>query len=264
MGGTEQISSPLEPNFWRATTDNDRAGWRDALNPWRDAAEQRRITSVDVGRNSVLVKGTLPVGETKFTIEYTFLGNGTVKVDYELTPIGADLPPAIPKIGFQVQIPKTYTNVEWFGRGPEENYSDRNRGLNVGTYSKPLEEFWTNYPYPQENGNRTDVRWTAITNASGSGFIVAAEETMNISAWPFTVEDSDVADHMNLLPERDFYTLNIDLAQQGVGGSDTWSGIARAMPEYRLTTDKSYHFTFYLMPYNSANGDASKIGNVRF
>ena len=121
-----------------------------------------------------------------------------------------------------------------------------------------------NYAVPQENGNRTDVRWASVTNNAGNGLVVVADETMNVSAWPYSLEDLEEATHINKLPKRDFYTLNIDLAQQGVGGTDTWSERARAIPDYRLPTDRAYHFSFLLMPYESVAGNLSDVTNVQF
>lgn len=260
----ELLGSKLQPNFWRATTDNDRAGWRESLDAWKDAGQNLTAEEVTVNENQIVVKAGVPVGDTKMNISYTFLGNGAVHVNYELIPVGTEIPGFIPKVGMQVQIPEAFKTMTWFGRGPEENYSDRKIGINVGQYSGLIDDLWTDYGYPQENANRTEIRWVAFTNSEGNGFIAVADEFINVSAWPYTLDELEKATHINELPRRDFYTVNLDLAQQGVGGTDSWSDNARALPEYRLPTDKGYTYGFYIMPYNKSDGDLTDIANKAF
>lgn len=267
--GKNLIEGPLVPNFWRATTDNDRAGWRDQLDPWQQASANRKVEDIQLTRLSdskvkIIVDGTLPVGESTYQTVYTITGNGAVQVELSVTPVGDDVPPAIPKVGMQLQISKEYESLHWYGRGPEENYADRKTGITVGEYSLPLDEIWVNYPYPQENGNRDDVRWAAFTDQDGNGFIAVASDQMNVSAWPYTLEDLQEATHINELPERDFYTVNLDYKQQGVGGTDTWSGNARALPAYRLPATREYYYSFFIQPYSKEVGAFREVSNVRF
>lgn len=268
-GGKSLINGPLTPNFWRATTDNDRAGWGDQLEAWQQAAANRKVVNTKLIRISdsevrITVNGKLPVGESTYQTVYTIIGNGVVQVDQTITPVGADIPPAIPRIGMQMRISKDYESVQWYGRGPEENYWDRKTGITVGEYSLPLEEFWVNYPYPQENGNRDDVRWAAFTDPDGNGFIAVASNEINISAWPYTVEDLQQATHINKLPERNFYTVNLDYKQQGVGGTNSWTESARALPEYRLPATREYRYSFFIQPYTKEMGALRDVSNVRF
>ncbi|MAO65630.1 MAG: hypothetical protein CL666_11585 [Balneola sp.] len=264
VGGNSLLDAPLGPNFWRATTDNDNAGWGDALDPWKEAAGRRTVTDIETGAHSVKIEADLPVGDSRIVITYAFLGNGAVHVEYDLYPVGTDIPVAIPKVGMQMQIPGNYSTMSWFGRGPEESYADRKTGINLGTYSGQIDELWVDYPVPQENGNRTDVRWAAFTNEAGNGFIAVADEVINVSAWPYTLNELQDSDHMNQLPRSDFYTVNLDLAQQGVGGTDTWSGHARALEAYRLHTNQSYHYGFSLIPYSSEMGKPGNMANFSF
>ena len=267
--GVELIEGPLEPTFWRATTDNDRAGWGQALNAWKDASENRTISSVEVKSLSdykveVKVAGSVPVGQSTFGITYTILADGTVEVSYSLKPLGENLPEVIPKIGMQMQLPDTYQSVTWFGRGPQETYSDRKLGISVGQYTSDMDSMWTNYVYPQENGNRTDVRWAAFIDDEGSGLTVVAEEEINLSVWPYTLEDLEEATHTNELPRRNFYTVNLDYAQQGVGGTNSWSRSARALPAYQLPTSNSYGYKFSIRPYNLRMGALRDFTNYSF
>jgi len=267
--GNSLISGPLVPNFWRAPTDNDRAGWRGQLDPWRHAGDDRTVTGVEVTGSGnapvrIIVNGTLPVGETTYRTIYTVLGNGAVQVDQTVTPVGADIPPYIPKVGMSMHIDKGYTTMRWYGRGPEENYRDRKTGITVGQYSGPIDSLWVDYPYPQENGNRDDVRWVAFTKQNGDGILAVADKELNVSAWPYTVEDLEQATHIDELPNRDFYTVNLDFKQQGVGGTNSWSPNARPLPRYRLPTSQSYRYRFTLRPYTRDMGDLRDVANHRF
>ncbi|MEL7833440.1 glycoside hydrolase family 2 TIM barrel-domain containing protein [Fodinibius sp. Rm-B-1B1-1] len=268
-GDNNLIDGSLEPNFWRATTDNDRAGWQNDLDPWKKAAKNRTVNSVEVkevnnNRVRILVKGTLPVGASTYQTEYTVLGNGAVQVDQQLEPIGKELPPALPKVGMQMQIPQEYTRMTWYGRGPEENYSDRKKGIAVGRYSGLIDSLWTDYPYPQENGNRSDVRWVAFTDDQGNGIMAVAEKTLSVSAWPYTLWDLEQAKHINELPRRDFYTINLDYKQQGIGGTNTWTSLARALPQYRLPTSEHYRYRYYLRPITTEMDNLNDIANYSF
>lgn len=267
--GADLINGSLQPNFWRAKTDNDQAGWKDQLDPWKQASDNRKVTNVSVNnsgdqRVEVTVNGTLPIGKTTYQTTYTILGNGTVQVDQRITPVGEDIPKYIPKVGMQMRIPKKYKMMTWYGRGPEENYWDRKNGISVGQYYGLVDSLWTDYVYPQENGNHSDVRWVAFTDDSGSGFLAVAASKLSVSAWPFSLGDLEKATHTNELPRRDFYTVNLDYKQQGVGGTDSWSANARALPEYRLPTSKSYHYNYYLRPVTSEMKNLGDIANQAF
>lgn len=267
--GNNLIDGPLVPNFWRATTDNDRAGWRDKLDDWQQAAANREVVNTQLtrlsdGRVKITIDGKFPVGETTYQTVYTISGNGAVQVAQTVTPVGPEIPSSIPRVGMQMRISKNYETMHWYGRGPEENYVDRKTGITVGEYSLPLEEVWVDYPYPQENGNRDDVRWAAFTNQNGNGFITVASNKINVSAWPYSLEDLQEATHINELPERDFYTVNLDYKQQGVGGTNSWTESARALQAYRLPTLTSYSYSFFIQPYTIEMGALRDVSNARF
>lgn len=269
FNGEELLHGPLEPSFWRATTDNDRRGWREQLDPWRQAAANRQVRQVSASRLSaggieIFVEGTLPVGRSAYRTVYTVLPGGVVEVDHTLTPAGAEVPPAIPKVGMAMRIPQRYSQMSWYGRGPQENYTDRERGILLGRYSGPIDSLWVNYPYPQENGNRGDVRWVAFTADDGSGLMAVAETTLSVSAWPYSLQDLEQATHTDELPRRDYYTVNLDYRQQGVGGTDSWSPNARALPPYRLQASRSYQYRYYLRPLPEGTGNLSELANRRF
>jgi beta-galactosidase len=161
-----------------------------------------------------------------------------------LTNIGQGTPD-VPRIGVQFAIPPAFREIRWFGRGKQENYSDRNTGAAVGLYHANVDDWVTHYVRPQENANRTDVRWIEFTDDQGTGLRVKAETPlMDVSAWPYSMEDLETARHDYQLPRRDFITVNIDGFQTGVGGDNAWG--APVHEQYRITRKGQYLFRFMI------------------
>jgi len=152
----------------------------------------------------------------------------------------------------QMAVPDRFNKLTWLGRGPHETYWDRKTGAAFGLYSGHVNEHVHRYVRPQENGNKSDVRWMALTDREGVGLIAVGMPTIDISAWCFTMRDLEKAKHIHELPQRDTITVNLDYKQMGVGGDDSWG--ARTHPEYTLPA-KSYHYRLRLMPYAPTLGD---------
>ncbi|WP_200975675.1 glycoside hydrolase family 2 TIM barrel-domain containing protein [Echinicola sp. 20G] len=247
--GEEQVISPLLPSFTRPLTDNDRKGWKphQKLKYWYEAKpELKELTSVKVENGSVQVQTefTLTEGKTRVEIDYTVMPSGVVKVDCTLLPL-YELP-NIPKVGMSMGIKREYDQITWLGKGPLENYIDRNHGFMAGIYSLPIEEFMEPYVMPQENGNRTAVRWMEFSEAKRkSGLTIIADSLLSMSAWPYTAEMINEAKHTYELKEAGFITVNIDLIQMGVGGNDSWSEVAQPLEQYQVPA-KPYRYSFYI------------------
>lgn len=247
---TEQIFSPLLPHFSRPLTDNDKRGWKpqEKLKEWYNPDLQLKDISINDSGNgiaTIVSKYSLIEGKTTVDITYTVNGNGTVKVDYALQ--AETSLPNIPKVGMQCGILYNYSNISWYGKGLYENYIDRCFGFNAAVYSLPINKFMEPYVMPQENGNRTDVRWMFLSGKQNSGILIAADSLLNMSAWPYTEETINEARHTNELADAGFITLNIDLIQMGVGGNDSWSDVAQPMEQYQVPA-KNYNYTFYMQP----------------
>jgi beta-galactosidase len=133
----------------------------------------------------------------------------------------------------QMAIPATFNAVEYYGKGPHESYVDRQLGAKIARYQSSVEDFVTPYIYPQENGNRMEVRWMQLTDASGAGLHISGDR-INASAWPYSQEDLEAAQHTIDLPRRDFNFVRLDYGQTGLGGDDTWTTRARPHPEHLL------------------------------
>jgi len=133
----------------------------------------------------------------------------------------------------------------------------------VDVYSGAVKEQITHYVLPQENANKTDVRWIRLTNKDGIGLLAVGMPLLSASAWPYTMQDLGNAKHINELPQRDTITVNLDYKQMGIGGDDGWTPKARAHPEYRLPA-KPYSYSFRLRPYHPQMGDVKEIARRSF
>ncbi|MCX4766153.1 DUF4981 domain-containing protein [Streptomyces sp. NBC_01275] len=258
-GGAELISSGPAPNFWRAPTDNDRGNGQHTRNQtWRDAGAHRRVTGVEVRALrdravEIKVAGTLPTTtESTYTTTYTVFGSGEIKVDNTLHPGAANLP-YLPEVGTLLSLPARLERLHYYGRGPEENHWDRNDATDVGLYSGTVAGQWTSYLRPQENGNKTDVRWVALTDARGAGLLVSGEPLLEVNASHFTPEDLSVgARHDYQLTPRAEVVLRLSHRQMGIGGDNSWG--AHTHDEYKLFADRDYAYTYRLRPLTGVDG----------
>ncbi|MEV3856452.1 glycoside hydrolase family 2 TIM barrel-domain containing protein [Streptomyces sp. NPDC050095] len=249
--GTALLLSGAVPNFWRAPTDNDRGNGQHTRNQtWRDAGARRKVTGVTVralGDRAVeiTVKGTLPTAtESTYSTVYTVFGNGEIKVDNTLHP-GAPNLPYIPEVGTILHLPGDFEQLHYYGRGPEENHWDRNDGTDVGSWTSTVRDQWTPYLRPQENGNKTDVRWAALTDRRGRGLLVWGDGLLEVNASHVTPEDLSVgARHDYQLTPRDEVVLRVNHRQMGIGGDNSWG--AHTHDAYKLFADRDYAYTYRL------------------
>ncbi|MFB6343755.1 glycoside hydrolase family 2 TIM barrel-domain containing protein [Saccharicrinis sp. FJH62] len=263
----EQIYQPLLPHFTRPLTDNDERGWKpqQQLKVWyvnKPVLENMSVDALD--KTNIKITSVYSFIKNKADIEVTYSinGDGVVKVDFTLNADTAL--PNIPKVGMQCGINRTYDDIEWYGRGPQENYIDRRQGAPVAVYDMPIEEFMEPYVMPQENGNRTDVRWMYLNDGKNDGLLVVADSLLSMSAWPYAEENINEAKHTNELEDAGFITLNIDLIQMGVGGNDSWSPVAAPIKKYQVPA-KIWKYSYYLFPVKNLRSDPDKTArNIRF
>jgi len=262
FNGKQLVASALIPNFWRVPIDNDEGNdMPKRLGIWRNAGPNRTINTVNAKQVKpqivrVTTEAAIRVGtnSTHKTI-YTVYGNGDIIIDSTFTPVGDNLPD-LPRFGMQMAVPGRFNKFTWLGRGPHETYWDRKTGAAFGLYSGHVNNIIHRYVRPQENGNRSDVRWMALTDREGVGLVAVGMPAIDVSAWPFTMQDLEKAKHIHELPQRDTITVNLDYKQMGVGGDDSWG--ARTHSEYTLPA-KSYHYRLRLMPYAPTLGDILKL-----
>jgi len=205
------------------------------------------FTSKKLPDGSVDVKIVFAIldGRVNWINSINISGDASVRVKAD---IDTDMKlPLIPKVGLTLNIPSAYRTITWFGKGPQENYTDRSSAAFVGLYGLDINDFITPYIKPQENANRTDVRWMSFTGKDGKGLSVAGEEYLSMSARPWTSDQYEKADHPNELPVNDFIVVNVDLKQMGVGGNDSWTQRAFPLTQYQIRPGK-YAYTFTMKP----------------
>lgn len=253
-GGRELLRSPMRLNFWRVPTDND-IGWKmpKTLQVWQAAGPGARLERLDVtngaaGSARVTAHFAVPAGSTRARIEYEADAAGRLGVAVTVEPraAGGKALPDLPRVGVQFAVAPDLAAVEWYGRGPQENHLDRKTGSPVGRYRSTVAEWITPYVRPQENGNRTDIRWLTLRGAAGGLMIRADGAPLMASAWPYGMDDLAAAKHNNELPRRDFITVNVDHLQMGVGGDNSWG--LPVHEEYRLPATRTYAYRFTIEP----------------
>jgi beta-galactosidase len=253
--GVELLQSGPEPHFWRAPTDNDFGNkMPERCGVWRRAGEHRElerstVEKISPGLVRVTMAVSLPDVGSSWSSIYSVLGSGDVIVENRFEPGPVQLP-ELPRLGMKMHMPKSFDRIDWFGRGPRENYCDRKTSAFVGLYGGSLSDLRENYVSPQENGNRTDVRWVAISDKEGCGMLAVGMPLLAFSALPHTAEDLTQKTRGSIHPidlkERPFVAVNLDDRQMGVGGDDSWG--AKPHPEY-LIQPSPYKYAMRLRPF---------------
>jgi len=159
--------------------------------------------------------------------------------------------PEMPRFGMRMRVSKEFANLNYYGRGPWENYNDRNTASFLGEYQQLVsDQFVANYIRPQENGYRTDVRWLKLFGDKGIGVKIAGLQPVCFSALPYTAEDFDPGitkknQHPSDLNERNFISLHVDLKQRGLGGDNSWGALPHSP---YLLKDKQNRYAFIIEP----------------
>ena len=242
----------IVPEFWRAPTDNDYgAGLQHRLGVWKNP--QMKLKSVNVDGNTVVSTFDMPDVKATLTMTYTLTAEGEVIVRQQLaTDKEAKIMPMF-RYGMQLQMPKEFDAIRYYGRGPVENYIDRNSSEFLGVYGGKVQDEYYPYVRPQESGNHTDVRWFRVMNAQGEGLEFYSNAPMEASALKFLTEDLDdgpvkdkkIDRHSGDLIERPQTQVHIQKRQMGLGCVNSWG----AWPRKEYMVDyKDYDFTFAIRP----------------
>ncbi|WP_308991308.1 glycoside hydrolase family 2 TIM barrel-domain containing protein [Mariniflexile litorale] len=258
------------PNFWRAPIDNDFGNdLHKKSRVWRYASKNRTLASI---------KANMHNGDALIVVKYDLLNEENLKIaefqtDYSIKIDGSilikntfektqDNLPDLPRVGLNIQLLKEFDNVSWYGRGPYENYLDRKTGAKIDVYSGWVEDFNWAYIRPQENGNKSDVRWLSLRNKAGKGIKIYGFPTIDFSAHHSIMEDFESLErtdgrqsegdvvtnrHTVDVQTRDLTSLNIDYKQMGVGGDTSWG--AQTHDAYKLL-DEKYEYSFLIVPNN--------------
>ena len=315
VDGTEYFKDGfgIQPNFWRAPNDNDYGnGAPKRLQVWKQSSKNFHVTDVKMTTENKVVslKATyLLAAGNLYVVTYRIYPSGIVNVSAQFTSTdmqaaetevseatrmatftpGSDAARKaaskleVPRIGVRFRLPAQMNNVQYFGRGPEENYIDRNHGTLVGVYKTTADKMYFNYVRPQENGHHTDTRWIALSPDKGNGLAIVADSLIGFNALRNSIEDFDSEEalphpyqwnnfspeevanhdekaarnvlrrmhHVNDITPRDFVEVCVDMKQQGVGGYDSWG--ARPEPFHQIPANRDYSWGFTLVPVRSAS-----------
>jgi beta-galactosidase len=260
--GVGLIERPLGPDFWRAPTDNDRGRKNDkSQGIWRNAAHDARLESfaaqADPAQHAVVVRAdfVLPSVACRWQTRYTVYASGDVLVEARFTP-GKKRLPTLPRLGMQMALPAGFENLAWYGPGPQETYADRH-DARVGVYRGTVDQqFCRDYSEPGESGNKFDVRWITLSGDRGVGLLAVGQPRLSANALHYTTDDLQSAKHAWELTHRPFVTLNLDLAQMGVGGDDSWG--AWPHREFQIPAQPA-SYRFRLRPYATATEDPQTL-----
>ena len=245
--------SYLKPNFWRAPTDNDFGAYlqrRYAV--WKNPTIKLVSLQQRIADQQAIIEAAyeLPEVSAKLSLTYVINNEGTMKVTQKMTADKNAKVANMFRFGMQMQMPRNFDQVEYYGRGPVENYIDRKGNADLGIYRQSVAEQFYSYIRPQENGTKSDLRWWKTLNVSGHGIQVVVAEPFSASALHYTIESLDEGTHKQQghspeVEEADLTNFCFDLIQAGLGCEDSWGRIAR--PEYQVPYG-DYEFTFILKP----------------
>jgi beta-galactosidase/evolved beta-galactosidase subunit alpha len=254
-------------SLWRAAIDNEaRGGGARVAEEWRarflHLAQQRldglEWEQIDDAAVRVTVRACVapPVYEAAFDCRYTYtiFGSGDQTLEVQGTPRG-DWPATLPRIGLEITLPGALDRVVWLGRGPGESYADSKQAARFGLWRASVDELFTPYVRPQENGNHTDTHWVALHDAHGAGILATGDPVLDFSAHRFTTEDLDRARHPYELVPRPTIDLHLDYRQNGLGTGSCGPGV---MPAYQLHAEP-FIFRVHLRPVTPGGGSPREL-----
>jgi len=266
--GSEHLLKGPQPDFWRPPTDNDYGYNMDQkLGIWKKAGERAAVKKADISQpemDKVVVTFRYDITSPEatkiadYSSVYTIYSTGDIIINNRFVKAGKDIP-EIPRMGMQMQLPETFSNLKWYGRGPHENYADRKTSAFVNLYESTVADQYVPYIRPQENGYKTDTRWLTLTDDNGYGLLIQGMPLICFAALHNIHDDFEspgklstyrkdaktANTHTTDVKPRELVNLNVDLGQMGVGGDDSWGAMIHT--QYRLLDDK-YEYSFRIKP----------------
>jgi len=268
--GQELMKEGVKPNFWRAPIDNDFGNKMPKRQKvWKDVSEQQSLLTLMLKEKSgrfnrikenttygkaktVTLRAVIALPSINATADmiYTIDGDGNIAIETELIGVHDSLPD-LPRLGNAFKILQRFDHVKWYGRGPHENYIDRNTAALVGIFNARVEDLYVPYIRPQENGHRTDTRWVSFTDQSGKGVLIESQTSMGFNSHHQDISAFDPGEekqqrHTTDIRKQDFVAISIDYKQMGVGGDDSWG--ARTHKEYTIPArDYTFKYTIRLL-----------------
>jgi beta-galactosidase len=245
--------APVLPCFWRVPTDNNEGGGDNSYaSRWREAGLDSYRT-VPLSMHCATLGGEVQVsaanklqfntGAIMQAARYTIHADGRIDVENTFTA-DSSLPP-LARVGMLWVLPAAFNQVQWYGRGPFESYEDRKEAAFAGIYSGQVKDQHFPYVMPQENGNKTDVRWLRITSVDGSAIRISGHPHINFNIQDYSCEALNRSKTTHELERGDKIRLHVDCMQMGVGGDDSWT--PRVHREFLLNS-RVYKYSYTVMP----------------
>lgn len=243
----------LTPNFWRAPTDNDYgANLQVKYAAWRNP--EMKLTSLkssmQEGMAVVIAYYDMPEVKARLTLTYEINGEGDVRVTEQLAADKNEKVSNLFRFGMQIQMPESFSDIQYYGRGPIENYSDRNHSTFVGLFNQKVAEQFYSYIRPQETGTKTDIRFWRQLNSAGNGLEFTSDAPFSVSALNYSIESLDNGPeksqmHSPEVQKVDYTNVLIDKVQMGLGCVNSWGALP--LEQYMLPYG-DYTFTFVMRP----------------
>jgi beta-galactosidase/evolved beta-galactosidase subunit alpha len=249
IGGHSLLETGPRLDLWRAPIDNDQD-----RRQWRELGFDKLTHRLDGFAASVKGEDFVVTIQTRLapasysraflcTYVYTLKPGGRLTLDVAVEPQG-DWGASVPRVGVRLALKDALDRVQWYGLGPGESYVDSHQSVRLGLWNASVDELETRYVFPQENGNRSGVRWVTFLDDTGQGLRVSAPDSLNFGAHRYTPEDLDAAKHLYQVPRRDEVVLNLDYRQHGLGTASCGPG---PLPQYVLKPEP-WNFTFVFDP----------------
>ena len=256
VDGKVLITEGPQPDFWRAPTDNDYGyGMVKELGVWYKQGADAKVSSIETqsaeGLVSFVVTKRLAETFANLISTYQINGLGQVQVDHYLKFDPNRKTPAMPRVGTKLKLNESLEQVQWYGRGPQENYRDRKTSAFVGQYSSTVDGLYYPYIRPQENGYRTEVRNITLSDGE-SGIKVNSSFPIGFQAQFYDQEDYKAGEkkrprsHQFDMKKRDYITLNLDYGMMGVGGDNSWGD--KPHLKYQLIR-REYRWSYTISPF---------------
>ncbi|MEO9804163.1 MAG: glycoside hydrolase family 2 TIM barrel-domain containing protein [Reichenbachiella sp.] len=268
VGKNNLLKSGPIPDFWRAPNDNDLGnGMPERNGMWHFAGANQKLLELKIVKEEgtqIIIEAlyALPdANDSQFTTRYTLTGDGAIHISNTFIPNG-DLP-KLPRLGMCMELNAAYDNFEWFGKGPQETYWDKNTGAKIDKYAGSVWDQYHPYVRPQEFGNKSEVRWASLTDSNGMGIRIDGDSLLNVRAMNLKLKDIDHTPrpspnrHTTDVKKRDLITVNIDHLQMGVGGDTSWG---RRVHEKYTIPAKKYTYGFKLTPITGRNSHPQPNG----
>ncbi|WP_431222666.1 beta-galactosidase subunit alpha [Serratia sp. L9] len=265
--GEQIIATAPEMNFFKPMIDNHKQEYQGLWEPahlqilqehFRTIAVEQVNGKVEISVTSIIAPPVFDFG-MRCLYRYQIDASGQLNVELSGERYG-EYPYVIPAIGLDIGINNDFGQVNYYGRGPQENYQDSQQANLIDIYQTTVADMFENYPFPQNNGNRQHIRWVALTNHHGTGLLVKPQQEINFSAWYYTRQNLHAAQHTNELKHSGHITLNLDHQVMGLG-SNSWG--SEVLDSYRVYM-APFRYGFTLMPLQSGDVNAQSLANHDF